>query len=397
MSVHRYNKRVVCLFFISSITINVLAARELVIVDYRQLATNSCWAACSYMVLDAYNHRTSEMDIRRWAFPPNGDDHQNQLSGSPTSTAGVLSHFGSINSYFDGYNTSTGGGNISQSNITQEIDQGRPILAGRVYFDNNLNISYGHMYVIRGYTGNGGSSVGDVIYNDPDPRIGGRRAQSYAEFVRRGNEYQWYETLRLTTNPRPQIPTGIGSGERVRIYDYSSTTRITQSPQSLSFEANKGGVHVPVNWNWRLVFPHVGGEYVAATWTVTSSSFQSVWNISNFVLPSNYQWKYNYDGIIPGRVEVLVNDNAGPPAHEDAVDVLYVPSNLYPGVIVYQNKTVSNAQPEVKAHELIILRNDQFLPGSSINFKSGDRIDIGNGVTIQDGSNVNFTIDPSIR
>ncbi len=152
-----------------------------------------------------------------------------------------------------------------------------------------------------------------------------------------------------------------------------------------------------MNWNWKLIFPHSDGDCTVASWTESSSKLQSTWNIPNFVLPAGYQWKYNFNGNIPGRVEVLVNDNAGPPAHEDAINVLYKPSVTYPGTVVYENSTVSNTLPEVKAHESIITQYDQILPGGNITFKSGERITINDGITIQNGSTTNFVIDPSIR
>ena len=393
MIIIRHYKRIFMLgILLTLFTSNAYAARELVISPYRQWGTNTCWAACSKMVLDAYQFYKTETDIRIWAFPPDGPDVTNQLSGTTKSTDKVLQNFGPIYSTFTPFNAGTGGGNISQSDLTLEIDRGRPILSGRLIADGSAT-GRKHMFLITGYTGTGGSTAGKVIYNDP--ASGTRKEQTYAEFVRTGNDYIWYETLRLTTNPRVQIPTGTGPNEYVRIN--SGTAEITLSPQSLSYTAYKYGTHIPVNWNWKLIFPHSYGDCVVASWTVSGSNLQSTWNISNFVLPAGYQWKYNFDGKIPGRVEVLVNDNAGPPAHEDAINVLYRPGVLYPGIIVYENNTISNIQPEVKAHELIITKNDQFLPGGNITFKSGERIDIKDGITIQNGSTTNFTIDPSIR
>jgi hypothetical protein len=217
---------------------DIFAGKELVISPYRQWGSNTCWAACSKMVLNAYQFYTDEKAIRCWAFNPpgqtcsgSGPDSTNQMSGTPKATDKVLEHFGPIYSTFTPFNPSTGGGNISQSDLTWEIDRGRPALSGRLIADGS-STGRKHMLLIRGYTGtgSGGSNAGDVIYNDP--ANGQRLVQSYAEFVRRGNEYQWIESLRLTTNPRVPIPTGIGPQELVRIQ--SGTTEITQSPQSLT-------------------------------------------------------------------------------------------------------------------------------------------------------------------
>jgi hypothetical protein len=59
---------------------------------------------------------------------------------------------------------------------------------------------------------------------------------------------------------------------------------------------------------------------------------------------------------------------------------------LFPGTLVYENQIVTNPRPDVKAHELIITRNDQFAPGANISLKSGERIDITDGVTVQNGN-----------
>ena len=76
--------------------------------------------------------------------------------------------------------------------------------------------------------------------------------------------------------------------------------------------------------------------------------------------------------------------------HLDNVGVLYVPANLYPGYIIYENNTVSSARPEVKAHQMITTQNDQFLSGGNITFRAGERIDIKDGITIQNGSTDEF-------
>ncbi len=395
MKVISIQRIIVFCYFVLSFSIDIFAGKELIINPYRQWGSKTCWAACSYMILSAYQISgigSDEMAIRRWAFPPNGPDTTNYMSGTPNAVDKILQYFGSIYSTFTPFNPNTGGGNISQSDLTWEIDKGRPALSGRLIADGSPT-GRKHMLLIRGYTDSGGSDAGNVIYNDP--ANGQRLVQSYAEFVRRGNEYQWIESLRLTTNPRVPIPTGIGPKELVRIQ--SGTMEITQSPQSLSYTALKTGDHVPVRWIWKLIFHHSYGECIAASWIVNSSSFQSTWNIPNFVLPSGYQWRYNYDGKIPGKVEVVVEDNAGPPTHEDAINVLYRPSVLYPGTLVFENQVITNSQPDVKAHELIITRNDLFAPGGNISLKSGERIDITDGVTVQNGSTVNFKIDPSLR
>jgi hypothetical protein len=380
------------------------AGLELVIEGYRQWGTNTCWAACSKMILGAYGCTINggaidEKTIRCWAFPNepctgSGPDLTNQLFGLTRSTDKVLQNYGNIYSNPTDFNTSTQGGNISQTDLTKEIDQGRPILCGRVIAD-GTSTGRKHMLLIRGYEGSGGSNAGKVIYNDPSD--GQRYSVPYDEFVRKGNAFFWYQTLRLTTNPKVKIPTGTGPNEYVLIQTgTSNTVEISQSTRTLSFTALKYGNHVPVCWNWRLIFSTVDGEYIVKSWNAQGSNFTSTWNISNFTLPSNI-WNYNFDGKIPGRVEVTVDDNAGPPSHSDAINALYIPSNLYPGILIYENRNISTPQIDVKAHEQIIAQTDQFLSGGNVSLKAGQRIDINDGVTINNGSVVNLVIDPTLR
>jgi hypothetical protein len=152
----------------------------------------------------------------------------------------------------------------------------------------------------------------------------------------------------------------------------------------------------PVSWDWKLIFVHSGGDCVASSWTSTSTNSQLTWNISGFSLPTGYQWYYNYSGKIPGRVELDLQDSDGY-HHLDAINVIYVPSSLYPGFVLYEDNTVSSTQPEVKAHQMIVTQSDQFLSGGNITFKAGEGIDIKDGITIQNGSTTNFIIDPSVR
>ena len=123
----------------------------------------------------------------------------------------------------------------------------------------------------------------------------------------------------------------------------------------------------PVSWDWKLIFVHDGGNCIARSWTSTSTTSQLTWNISGFTLPTGYQWYYNYNGEILGRVKLDLRDSDGF-HHLDAIDVIYFPSYLYPGIVQYRDKIVSDSQPEVKAHQMITIQNDQFLSGGNITF-----------------------------
>lgn len=368
--------------FLSISTIsNVFAGKEFDIYPVIQDQSLWCWAATCEMVLDAYDKENTadQYDVADWAV--DGENQLNDISGTDKSVDQVLWEFGSIGTDYD---LST----LWENYITDEIDDGRPIIAG-------IDLGgIGHVVLIKGYTGSGGFDIGDVIFNDPHDAWGGRRLLSYDNFVGEdGTSWKWNETLRLTSDPREPIPLGVGGDHIVRLQDNDCTQEITQSPQSLSYRAYKSG-DTPTSWEWRLVFPHSGGEAVVESWNTTTSQKDLTWNIPNFTLPTYYYWSYSFDGKIVGKIEVVCMD---PDYHDDAINVIYVPSDLYPGTLIYEDKTISSAQPDVRVHELLIMRNDQFLPGGSINLKSGNRIDIRDGITIENGSATNLIIDPALR
>jgi hypothetical protein len=373
----------------------IYADKQLVISPYKQWGTKTCWAAVSIMILNAYGiSQTDEKLVRCWAYPyPNQSncdctingqtDLTNNLYGTSNSVEKILLQFGPISGKKD-YP-------LAQEEISnEEIDKGRPFICGL----NNANGSK-HMVLAIGYRGSGGANVTKVIYNNPSS--GNKEEMNYADFMV-NNSFLWLETFRLTTNPRKPIPVGF--------YDWcwisdGGTTTITPSTTSLSYTAGFGSASTPPAhpslWIWKLIFVNSVGDYVVAqSWTSNSTTTPVTWNISNFSLPTGYQWYYNYDGKIPGRMELELVDSDGA-HHFDAIDVLYVPNSPYSGIIVYENQTVSSALPEVKAHQLIIPQNDQFLSGGNITLKAGESIDIKDGITIQNGSTTNFVVDPSVR
>jgi hypothetical protein len=376
---------------ITSANYKIYSDREMGIPSCTQELSNTCWAACSYMVLNAYGYSTTQEQIVIWAT--NGANVGNGLIGSNHTVDQILVHFGSI---FPGTFTETnddGYGNISKSDLSTEIATGRPIIANvRLVLNGSP-----HDLLIKGYTGSGGEDVTDVIYNDP---IDGQRKQkTYAAFVSSSNPggFTWKNTLRLATNPRTPIPQGFYDWARI---SDGGTTTITQSTTSLSYTAIFYNVDIPpshpVSWDWKLKFVHSEGDCIARSWTSTSTNSQLTWSISNFSLPSGYQWSYTYDGKIPGRVELDLLDSDGY-HHLDAINVMYVPSDLYPGVLVYEDESVNNTRSDVRAHQLLIMQNDQFLPGGNISLKSGERIDIKDGIILNNGGLTNIIVDPTLR
>jgi len=388
-------------YFIASLLLSILIVSDIFtmtdmnIATYRQWGNNTCWAATCKMILDAYKYPKTETDIRNWAFPPNGQDVKNEIYGTTISCDRVLENFSAyyihVNyGYFDQWNSY-----LTKGEIITEINARRPILTGW----RDLFLLAGHMVLIRGFTGSGLlGDLGNVIFNNPSDGL--RTVQSYEWFCQHTTtnpDHIWNFTdwLKMTVGAKDPIPLGDGPNELVKIE--SGTYTITQSPQSLTYTAKKYGAHVPIRWKWQLVFVSTTGDCVVASWTNTNSNFASTWNIPNFTLPLGYQWVYNFDGKIPGRIELIVDDNAGQPSHEHALTVIYTPQSLYSGYLIYENKTISNSQPDVKAHQRIFALNDKFNSGGNISLRAGEAINIGDGITVRNGSVVNFKIEPPLR
>jgi hypothetical protein len=190
---NKYYKIVLLLAFI--ISGDICAQKNLNIPPYVQGGFNSCWAAVSYMVLNAYGASETEMDIRRWAFPPNGTDLPNFFTGHPNAVDKILEHFGSNHGYPNGIESVHIPRTFYMTEAIGEINAGRPILAARRL----IHGFTGHAYLIVGYTGNGiGSNVGDILINDPLVDI--TMQIPYSSFAIDPNWF-WHETLALTTNP----------------------------------------------------------------------------------------------------------------------------------------------------------------------------------------------------
>jgi hypothetical protein len=313
-----------------------------------------------------------------------GDDKWNTADG-------ILVALNSYKPYCNGiaYNRPA-----TMAEIVKEIS-GSDASIGRVPLIAIWKMSSGdeHAVLIIGYSGN------IIIFNDPeDGDSAVPRQLTYDQFksgTLDGIPHFFVKFIRLQNRPPTPIPLGTGSNEFVNINSYTSL--ISQVPQTISFSAQKGGDHTPNTWTWRLLFPHDGGDYLAASWSYSSSQFSSAWTIYDFALPLGYNWKYNFDGKISARVEVVVNDNNGPPAHVDSRIVYYQPSQLYPGRIDYVYQTVSSPQTDLVAHENINAKIDQFLNGSSISLRSGNSIELNDGITIQNGGVVNLIVDQNLR
>ncbi len=73
------------------LTISTNAELKLVISPYQQWGNNTCWAAVSVMVLQAYGYEehTDEKQVRCWVYPdPNEQDCNTSLGGRQTKSTG---------------------------------------------------------------------------------------------------------------------------------------------------------------------------------------------------------------------------------------------------------------------------------------------------------------------
>jgi predicted double-glycine peptidase len=356
---------------------------QLDIPNIEQETNFTCWAACCEMIFRAYGNTTitqEQIAIEKGI----GADKWNTANG----ILGALLYY-SPNVISLAYDRAA-----TMSEIVEAIS-GSDTRTGRVPMIAIWKMTPGdeHAVLIIGVSGN------NIIYNDPEDGDNAiPRQLSYEQFKKGtidGILHTFTKFIRLQSSPPIPIPTGIGSNEYLNIITYTSL--ISQVPQTLNFSAQKYGDHTPITWTWRLLFPYDDGDYLAAYWSYNGSQFSSTWTISNFILPSGYNWKYNSDGKIPARVEVVVNDNNGPPAHDNSRIVYYQPSQLYPGRIDYIYQTVSNPQADLVAHENINAKFDQFLNGGSISLRSGSSIELNDGITIQNGGVVNLVVDPNLR
>ena len=394
MITHIFRKIYIMLSLLSIFMVqNIFSGLQLVISPYEQSGNHTCWAACSKMILDAYQIQDSygasisEQEILNQAV--DGADVKNYLFGYSYSVDMILAYWGSIQSNPTSPN-SQGYGNLSQLNLTAEIDDGRPIISQWDYSDGSED----HDVLIIGYDGTGGSDAGKVIYNDPSLNNSENpKYLSYATFVQTGTSRWWYATLRLTTNPDYPIPTPIGGSNWVQV-NTGGTTVVTPTTSSLSYSASS--CCKSITWNWNLIFTDVNGPVVVASSSQpTDNSNTTTWNITNFAMPAGHQWYYNYNGKIPGRVELSATIESE--QIYDWKDVIFVPSVLYPGYIVFANQTVSSSHADVKAHTSVSLTNDAITSTGNVSFKAGNKININDGVTIQNGSLTNFIIDQGLQ
>lgn len=361
-----------------------------------QQMPNWCWIGTTKMVLDYYNRGAlkTQTDICKHAMGGQTLDLPGALTGGPASQKAVdviIKDLKSINSTYTA-------GVLSMSDFASSILGSKPIFIGYAYFSGG---NVGHAVVGVGFDTQNGSNtnigpapaneITAVFFNDPGD--GTRSKRSFA-VLRKNSQWEWKQTLRPTT-AGPTPPVGIHDKVVIENFTYQYIHPFTTKTAFAKFYS----VEVPVDhcysFNWPLGFLHSGGEYTARSGTVNGTD-QSTWSISPFDLPAGYAWKFHPEGAVNGNLKVNCTDNSGY-NHSDAKSVLFYPSGYYPLDVLYENKTTSSQQSDVKAHNWIGMQSDNLNSGTKIKFRAGSSLAVYDGVNIGNGSIVDFIIDPSLR
>ena len=279
------------------------------------------------------------------------------------------------------------------------ILKGRPIDVG-VSWLSDPNGS-GHIVLAVGFDTKDGTNanigpspkneITNVFYHDPADGLTGKK--SFAA-MRQNGDWIWYETLRLGTDG-PTPPTGIHDRVSIDNFTYSYVYPFTAKTALSKFYSNVVPKDHCYSFNWSIGFSHASGEFIAKSATISGTD-QSTWTISPFNLPTGYAWNYHATGAVSGNLKVSCKDNKGYD-HSDAKSILFYPSNFYPVDVLYENKTTSTTQADVKAHNWIGISKDNLNSGTKTHFKAGTSITLLDGTTISNGSTVTLTIDPSLK
>ncbi len=353
------------------------AGNSLTIPAVEQFKSNLCWDAACYMVLVYYYPFKTFWQTDIMTYGTQGENRGNTFTYAPTGDHAcneVLINFGPVSSQVVG-------GNLTFTQLKTEIDGGRPIMVGwKIPGDANI---IGHAVLIKGYTSS------NVVYNDPAD--GGEHSDlTYADFVD-NNVHTWDESLVMTSLP----PWITGVNDYVKIT--SGPSGFTYPGSSSTYTCAFTGVP-PCNassFNWSIGFEYAGGTYTVANATRLGSNY-STWLVQSFTLPAGYPWLRKDNGLVMGKVLVTTTDSDNIP-HSDFLMLTYAEQNPYPNYIYFENQTVSSSQPDVTAHNGVSLTNDVITSGGSVSIKGGNSITINDGVNIQNGSTVNFIVDPNLQ
>jgi hypothetical protein len=352
---------------------------------YYQGNTNLCWAACCEMVL-VYDHNTvNQSGIVRWATGHEGNTPEGNVptalwGTSPPRPVSEILQFMPLDAPADlktvFYNKPQ-----DYDRVEWNIRKNAPIFVGLMIKVNNS----GHLVLIKGFY----QGTKSLVYADP---FKGTREVMLCSYFTDNPVSKWVQTLEIeTVIVGPEDHVDIMSGPDLFTEPVTSTTTYT------GYYTHVGGGPPPtIYWDWKLEFFYSDGSYIVPTGTHTDIGCNSTYTVLPFSLQMlGYQWMFNEAGNILGKI-TFSGDEAGYP-HSDFKYVEYKPLNSFPDYVLYENRTISTSQPDVKTHSRVDLKNDQFLNGGNVSFKAGKTININSGITISNGSITNFVIDEALR
>jgi hypothetical protein len=354
-----------------------------------------CWVATAKMTLDYYNKSPfmSQTDIAKYALGGVALNVPGYLGpGGPSGQKSVQTTLSQKKSLESTWTL----GLLSMSDFAGAILGSRPVFVGVSYLSSSGS---GHIVLGVGFDTQNGTNtnigsaneITNVWYNDPE--TGTRLGKSFAA-MRKNTDWEWDETLRLVTDG-PTPPTGMHDNVFIENFTYNYYYPFTSKTATGRFYSNEVPVDHCYTFNWSIAFNHASGQYTAQSATLSGSD-QSTWTISPFNLPTGYSWTLHPTGAVMGNLRVNCTDNGGY-AHSDEKAVLFYSSGHYPVDVLYENKTTSTSQTDVKAHNWIGIQNDNLNAGTSINFRAGNAISIFDGTTIGNGATVNLSVEPSLR
>lgn len=388
MKIQRNNINIIyCSIIVLLAPVNTLT-RQLNIPWVGQKNPQWCWAAVSEMTLKYYGITKTQAQLATWVFGSEANLPLPLYNDANTNLGvnKVLKNFAG-NLIGSQYYLN---GTLSKQQIFTEIDNDRPI---PILGETDVIGKY-HIVEIIGYE-NDSPTNPSIWINDPN------YTQSQKVSLKSVQEtfptWEWLETLRFQKSGING--TGVLDGVQISTngVDFNYTEPAVARTYTGTFIRKYPSRAYAHQWHWALSFSHSLGNYIVSTYDdLRDSTLTSTWNAPSFVLPTNYSWNYTNDGAVIGKL-ILGGPDTDGYYHSDEEDVFYYPPNPYPMSISYAYTSVSNPSPDVKAHQVIVLRDYQINSGANISFRAGEAIVIRDNVTIQNGSLSNFIVDPAIR
>ena len=211
MKYYKFINVVLGLFMLLFINVNINAQDTLSnFTRLEQVGDNTCWAACICMVMKYYGVERDEEEVVRFAFKREAD------APTPDSTRNLFETYEALRILLLGTEPRLVYDTLAPNLVTQIISDKRPVISG-LQIHNKDTTLFGHMVVIVGYTGRGGSDIGNVVFADPLNRTRFFDLP-YSEFVNgviaaNSNDTiwnKWTESIYMLTRPPARKQTIVG-------------------------------------------------------------------------------------------------------------------------------------------------------------------------------------------